>query len=120
MSHIVQIATQVRDVEAVKGACKRMNLAPPVNGTHHLFEGPATGWAVQLPNWSYPVVCDTGSGAVKYDNFGGRWGDKAQLDQFMQAYAAEKATIEARRKGYRVAEQALPDGSIRLTIQAGV
>jgi hypothetical protein len=33
--------------------------------------------------------------------------------------AVEKATIEARRKGHAVAERALADGSIRLTVTVG-
>ena len=31
-------------------------------------------------------------------------------------YAVEKATIEARRRGHRVVEQALPTGEVKLTI----
>ena len=40
-----------------------------------------------------------------------------ELDHFLQAYAAERAKIEARKKGYSVTEQSLQDGSIKLTIQ---
>ena len=76
-----------------------------------------TGLAVQLPEWQYPVVCDTASGQLKYDNFNGRWGDPAQLDRFLQAYAVERARAEARRRGHAVTEAQLPDGSIKLTIQ---
>jgi hypothetical protein len=36
-----------------------------------------------------------------------------------QSYACEKAKIEARKQGYAVTEQALADGSIRLTVQVG-
>ena len=119
MSHIVTIATKVTDPEAVKSACRRLNLEAPIFGEHRMFDGRATGWAVRLSNWTYPVVCDTATGAVRYDNYGGRWGDTAQLDGFMQAYAAEKAKMEARKKGYTCQEAKQPDGSIRLTIHAG-
>ena len=57
------------------------------------------------------------SGQLKYDNFNGRWGDPAQLDRFLQAYAVERARAEARRRGHAVTEAQLPDGSIKLTIQ---
>ena len=40
-----------------------------------------------------------------------------QLDRFLQAYAVEKARIEARKKGHAVTEQSLADGSIKLTIR---
>jgi hypothetical protein len=45
------------------------------------------------------------------------WGDQRQLDRFLQAYAVEKAKIEARKRGHSVTEQALADGSIKLTLQ---
>lgn len=117
MSHIVTIKTEVRDVAAILAACRRLGLSEPVQGTTRLFSGEATGWAVQLPEWVYPVVCDVNLAQVRFDNFGGRWGDQKHLDRFLQAYACEKAKLEARKRGHRVAEQQLPDGSIKLTIQ---
>ena len=62
-----------------------------------------------MPGWLYPVCIDTASGTVKFDNYAGSWGDQEHLDKFMQAYAVEKATIEARKKGYAVTEQALAE-----------
>jgi hypothetical protein len=117
VSHIVQIQTQVRDPLAIQAACRRLGLPEPVQRTVRLFSGKVTGLAVQLPEWRYPVVCDIANGQVKFDNYGGSWGDQAKLDQFLQAYAAEKAKIEARKRGHSVSEQALADGSIKLTIQ---
>ena len=117
MSHIVSIQTEVRDAAAVRAACKRLGLAEPVQGTTRLFSGQVTGLAVQLPNWQYPVVCDTATGKLNYDNFGGHWGDQKHLDSFLQSYAVEKAKIEARKKGHAVTEQQLADGSIKLVIQ---
>lgn len=117
MSHIVQIQTQVRDLQAVVAACQRLGISLPQNETVQLFSSTATGLAVRLNGWRYPVVCETETGTVKFDNFEGRWGDQEQLDQFLQAYAVERAKLEARRKGHSVSEQALADGSIKLTIQ---
>ncbi|MHB1036575.1 MAG: DUF1257 domain-containing protein [Pirellulales bacterium] len=117
MSHIVTIKTEIRDAAAVRAACERLKLAAPVEGTTKLFVGEATGLAVQLPGWQYPVVCDTKSGQVRFDNYNGRWGAARELDRFLQAYAVEKTKLEARRKGHGVAEQHLADGSIKLVIQ---
>ena len=39
--------------------------------------------------------------------------------KFLQAYAVEKARIEARRQGHMVTEQQLQDGSIKLVVQIG-
>ena len=40
---------------------------------------------------------------------------------FLEVYSVvvEKARLEARKKGHQVTEQALPDGSIRLSIRVG-
>jgi hypothetical protein len=119
MSHIVTIATEVRDPDAVAAACRRLGLPEPIQGTATLFEGRAAGLLVQLPGWLYPVVCDTATGSVRFDNYNQQWGRQEQLDRLLQAYAIEKAGIEARKRGHTVVEQALSDGSIRLTIQLG-
>jgi hypothetical protein len=37
----------------------------------------------------------------------------------VQQYAVEKARIEAQKRGHSVVEQALADGSIRLTVTVG-
>ena len=41
------------------------------------------------------------------------------LNSFLQAYAVEKAKIEARKKGHTVTETNVHDGSIRVTIRVG-
>lgn len=117
MSHIVSIKTEVRDAAAVAAACQRLGLPPPEVRTVRLFSGQATGLAVQLPGWHYPVVCNLASGQLQFDNHHGAWGDPRELDKFLQAYACEKAKLAAHRQGYAVYEQSLADGSIKLTIQ---
>ena len=119
MSHLVTIKTEVRDVAAIRAACRRLNLAEPEQGTFKLFRGEATGVAVRLPDWVYPLVCDVATGHIRYDNFGGRWGDSQELDRFMQSYAVEKCRAEARKRGHAVTEQTLADGAIKLTVQVG-
>lgn len=116
MSHIVQIQTQVKDAAAVAAACHRLNLPHPVQGTAKLFATSVSGLVVQLPGWNYPVVCELDTGQLKYDNYGGRWGEKARLDEFLQMYAVERAKLEARKQGHTVTEQPLSDGSVKLTI----
>jgi hypothetical protein len=116
MSHIVTVQTKVHDPAAVRAACQRLDLPEAAEGTANLYSGEATGLIVQLPGWQYPVVIDALTGTLRYDNFEGHWGDQAQLDRFLQAYAVEKAKLEARKKGYTMAEQALEDGSIKLQI----
>ena len=119
MSHIVEIKTEVRDPAAIQAACRRLGLPQPVHQSTKLFSAEATGLAVQLPDWRYPIVCDTNSGTLHYDNFNGAWGDQAKLDQFLQTYAIEKARLEARKQGYAVTETAMADGAVKLTINVG-
>ncbi len=119
MSHIVQIKTEVRDEAAVKAACTRLQLPTPEHKTVRLFSATATGLCVQLPGWSYPVVANLQTGALQYDNYNGHWGEQSRLNQFLQAYAVEKARVEARKKGHSVSETRLQDGSIRVTIRVG-
>ena len=119
MSHVVQIRTQVKDPVAIRAGCERLKLPEPVYGETKLFSSTVTGWAVTLPEWRYPVVCDVTTGDVAFDNYEGRWGDQRRLDSFLQAYAVEKAKIEARRKGYSATEQTLEDGRIKVTISVG-
>ncbi len=119
MSHIVTVKSEIRDKTALSAACQRLKLPPPEEGTFRLFSGEATGVAVRLRDWRYPLVGNTSTGALCYDNFGGAWGDQRELELLLQMYATEKAKIEARRQGHTVTEQALTDGSIQLTINVG-
>ncbi len=119
MSHIAEIRTEVRDAAAVGAACQRLRLPQPVQGTHRLFSGEVAGLGVQLPDWRYPAVCLLDTGEIRYDNYDGHWGEQQHLDAFLQAYAVEKAKIEARRKGHTCTEQQLADGSIKLTVNVG-
>jgi hypothetical protein len=119
MSHIVTVQTRVHDPAAVAAACRRLNLPEAAEGAAHLFSGEAAGLIVRLPDWQFPVVIDTLTGLVRYDNFGGRWGAQEHLDRFLQAYAVERAKLAARARGYAVSEQVLGDGSIKVQIIEG-
>ena len=119
MSHVVSIQTRVNDPRAVAAACQRLGLAAPQHFTVRLFSGEATGLIVQLPEWQYPLAIDTDTGTLRYDNYNGKWGAEEQLHRFLQRYAVEKARIEAHKRGYAVSEQALHDGSIKVTVLEG-
>jgi hypothetical protein len=117
MSHIVEVSAEVRDPLALASACRRLGLPEPAPGTARLFERQVAGLLVRLPGWTYPVIFDTHAGTVLFDNFEGRWGDRAHLDRLLQAHAVEALLLEARRRGRHVLERPLADGSIRLTIR---
>lgn len=118
MSHIVTVAAEVRDREALAAACRRLRLKEPENRVSRFFDGSLVkGEAVELPGWSYPAVFDL-QGGVRFDNYEGRWGERRHLDGLLQAYAVEKTRIEARRSGHAVREEQLSGGRIRLTLTA--
>jgi hypothetical protein len=117
MSHIVEIKTQIRDPVAVQAACRRLGLPEALHETVRLFSGSATGLAVRLKGWHYPVVFDPTTAQAHFDNFNGQWGNQKELDRFLQAYAVEKAKLEARKNGHTASERALADGSIKVSIQ---
>ena len=119
MSHVVTVTTKIHDPIAINAACRRLSLSEPIEGTAKLYSGEATGLLLHLPGWTYPAVIDPLIGTIKYDVYGGAWGDPRQLDRFIQMYAVEKSRIEARRKGMAVNEQVLADGSIKLQIHEG-
>jgi hypothetical protein len=112
----VTIRTEVRSLEAVRGACARLKLAEPVEGEAQIFSACRKGILVRFKDWQFPIVCDLSNGQVEFDNFEGQWGDPNHFDEFLQLYAVEAATLEARKRGYSVVEQNLDDGSIKLTI----
>lgn len=118
MSHIVTIKTEVRDPAAIRLACGRLNLAEPVHGTARLFRAKPPAGSCRYP-WRYPLVCQTETGQLAYDNYQGAWGEPVELDRFLQAYSIEKTRLEARKQGYHVVEQPLADGAVKLTLQVG-
>ena len=120
MSHIVTIKTELRDRNAIAAACRRLKLDAPLDCTRRLYGGnTAFGLAVKLPGWTYPIVADTSTGHVAYDNFNGLWGKQSELNRFLQAYGTEKAKAELRNRGMQVTETTDRAGNIILTATGG-
>ena len=85
-------------------------------GRAELFAEEVTGRFVRLRQWRYPAVFDLAIGYLRYDNYNGVWGDSAQIDRLVQAYAVEKTKLEVRKKGWSVQESILDNGSVQLQI----
>jgi len=118
MSHVVTVEAKCTDEGAIRAACRRLGAECLGYGRHALYQGPLNGLGVQLKGWQYPLVINTGSGQVRFDNYEGRWGDARELDRFKQAYAVCRARAEAESQGAEIEEERLADGSVRLVIQA--
>jgi len=115
MSHVVQVRNiQCKDEQALIQACSHLGLSCK-EGTHQLFGSQkATGLAVNLPGWRYPVVIDTKTGEAKYDNYNGSWGKQDELDKLIQRYAIEAAKNEGALHGFQSVEHELENGDVRL------
>ncbi len=119
MSHIVTISTEVRDPAAVAAACRRLGLPAPGTAPPRSSAARPPGCSSGCPagpTRSSPTPTAAGSSSTTSAAPGAT---AATSTAFLQRYAVEKATLEARRRGHAVAEQSLPDGSIRLTIHVG-
>ena len=115
MSHTMNIETEIRDIPALKAACKRLGLTAE-SGTFKLYESTEDGVGVRLEGWKYPVVVKN-DGKIAYDNYGGSWGKQSELGKLTAHYGIEKAKIEARKKGYSVIEGRNVKGDLTLKIR---
>lgn len=119
MSHTVEITVEVHDLEAVKATCRRLKLPQPIHGKVELFSNEVEGTLLRLPDWKYPVAIDLQTGNLRYDNYGGNWGNKAELDRFLMTYGAEKVRLESQKRGHGYLEKELPDGSLMTMVGLG-
>ena len=116
MSHTATVSVEIKDKIAFEKACKRLKLEYSLGGDVRLFDGTVVnGMSVKLPGWRYPVVF--ADGKAHYDNYRQRWGKDSELSKFRQTYSTEAAKRKARQQGFRVSEQRLSDGTIRLVCQ---
>ena len=119
MSHIVTITTDVRDPARSRPPAGDWGWPSRSQARRRCSKGKSPGYSSGCRAGSIRWSSIPGPAQVRFDNFAGSWGNPTQLDRFLQAYALEKAKIEARRKGFATTEQALADGSIKLTIEVG-
>lgn len=117
MSHLVTISIELKNIQVVKAACMRLKWRIEENAKITYYDGSvAYGMAVYIPGWRYPAVI-TDDGAVKGDNFGGRWGDPSLLNKLKQAYGVETVKQLMKRHAAPVIETQNQDGSVTLTVR---
>jgi len=140
MSHMAKIELEINDLNTLDQACKRLGLALILNqrsyrwfgqwiGDHPLPDGFTTDdlgkcdHVITVPGAQYDigVVKKNGKHILLWD-FWISGGLEEVLGpgagKLKQAYAVSKATIEAKKKGYRVMEKKTETG-IRLTLRGG-
>ena len=141
MSHIVSFNTSVTEAESVEITAKRLKLPKPEYRTNYRMRSGKVvkGIAVQLQDWQKPVIFDTETGRVEFDNWSpydehhpavragkkevgdnGKWGDIAHLHRFVDEYVATGHMLQAKEEGHIVEECSwdAETESVRLLIQS--
>ena len=122
MSHFTTIKTQIKDIEALRAACREMGLTLFQNvdargygqttrkGDYVIkLNGPYDIAVNKQPDNTFGLTTDWWSGHVEKEagkNYG----------KLLQLYGVHKATIEARKKGLSVLRRQKQDGSIKLIL----
>jgi hypothetical protein len=122
MSHFTTIETTIKDITALRNACKEMALSLEENakargyGNQQLesdyvirLHGPYDVALVKTENGDYDILADLWHGHVEKEvgkDFG----------KLKQIYGVHKTIVEARQRGLSVDRSLRQDGSIRLTL----
>ena len=122
MSHFATIKTQIKDIDALQCACREL-------GLELLAKTRARGYGGNLQRGDYVIRLkgpfDIAVNHQKDGTFGlttDWWAGHVEKEvganygRLLQLYGVNKASREARRKGYTVARSTLKDGSIKLAI----
>jgi len=122
MSHFTTIETEVRDIEALRSACRELGLEVLENAEARGFlnnqqhgdyvirlQGPYDIAVLRQAEGRFTLATDWWDGHVEQE-VGKDYG------RLLQLYGVHKATREARRKGYTVRRRHLKNGSIQLSI----
>jgi hypothetical protein len=125
MSHTVVFATDIKNVEAIEVTCTRLKLSKPRPVEKYRMRSgkEVCGQSINLPGWRKPVVIDTTTGKVEFDNWSdydenhprvrsgekqvgdnGRWGDIAELNRFVSECVGTQFMLKASQEQHRVQE----------------
>jgi hypothetical protein len=122
MSHFTTIKTQIKDIEALRSACKEMGLTVLQNTTARGYGGSTRqgDFVIKLngpfdialnkqPDNTYDLTTDYWMGHVEKEV-------GKDYSKLIQLYGVHKTTIEARKKGLSVLRRQKQDGSIKLVL----
>ena len=119
MSHVVTCEVAVKNIPVLQEFIHNHahNVKDLGTGTFALFDGAeVVGHGFQLDGWSYPLVVNTETGELSYDNYNGCWGKQEHLDKLMHGYSQAVMEQEAYLAGHAIERETLEDGQVRLTI----
>jgi hypothetical protein len=106
-------------MDILEKTCKKMGLQykkGPVSESLYSGRNVKGDFSFNLPGWTYPVVVQDGGETLKFDNYGGSWGNNSELDKLKQEYAACLCEDEVCEMGFEITDRVmLDDGTIELT-----
>ena len=123
MSHFTTIQTQIRDLAALGAACDELGLTLAENAEARGYGSQTRrgDYVIQITSGPYDIALSRqtdGTYELSTDWWGGHV-EKAvgkNYGRLLQLYGVQKATREARRKGYTVRRKQHADGAIKLVI----
>lgn len=135
MSHLVDVKTQLKNIEALKLACQALGVELHQGGRARFYSGHSEecDYLINLPGRydlgfkrqtddTYAFVCDEEliGGPHGTDGYGrGDAGRKIigeNASRLRQAYSYGMLQLEARRKGLSISKTTLQDGRIRVLL----
>lgn len=109
MSHTVTVQISFKDPDAATPAIEAIGGKILGQGTHRLYAGAETGFGFTLPGWQYPLVITAG-GQLKFDDYHGVWGNRADIERLEARYAVEVSKKVCDQQGWMYEQQ--PDGAL--------
>jgi hypothetical protein len=108
-SHTTTVNVEFRDRQALYTALAELRANVIGDGRHALYSSNETGFAFQLPGWTYPIIAKK-DGSLAFDTDNGRWGNESDIQTLTGAYAIEAARNAANAQGWVSQDQV--DGSL--------
>ena len=122
MSHFTEIKTQIKDIQALRAACRELNLPLLENAeARGYYENKIKGEFVIKLTGSYDIAVnkqDDGTYGLTADLWQGHVEKEVGTGygKLLQLYGVHKTMIEARKKNLSVLRQQKADGSIKLVL----
>ena len=122
MSHFTEIKTQIKDIQALRAACRELNLPLLENAeARGYYENKIKGEFVIKLSGPYDIAVnkqEDGTYGLTADLWQGHVEKEvgAGYGKLLQLYGVHKTMIEARKKNLSVLRQQKADGSIKLVL----
>lgn len=122
MSHFTTIKTQIKDIEALRSACKELGVNLLKNADARGFNGEVRhgDYVIKLTG-PYDIAVNQqqdGTFGLTTDWWNGHVEKQVgkEYSKLLQLYAVHKATREAKKKGFFIQRQPQKDGAIKLIL----